>query len=313
MQINNTELKIVKGDIAELEVDAIVNPANEKLLMGVGVAKTIREKGGQSIEDEAVKKGPLGIGEAIETAAGSLKTKYVIHAVTLDKDYSVDEASIRSACRNSLEVAKRLRLDSVAFPALGCGVGGLSPKAAAKIMSQEVLKHAKYDPAALGEIVFVLFDDAVFKVFDKEINSYLNYMQYKLGQGPFITVDIIIEVEGGIVLIERSNPPFGWAIPGGFVDYGETLEHCAVREAKEETGLDIYDLEQMFTYSEPKRDPRFHTITTVFVAKAKGKPKAGDDAQNAKVVPLDKIKDIKLAFDHDDVLRDYKKFTERKR
>lgn len=313
MKINNTELKIIKGDIAELSVDAIVNPANEKLLMEVGVAKAICEKGGQAIEDEAVRKGPIQVGEAVETKAGSLKAKYVIHAVTTNKDHEVDEFSIRCVCRNSLEVAKRLKLESIAFPALGCGVGGLTPKAAAKIMSQEVLKHAKYDASPLKEITFVLFDEEVFGVFNKAANSYIDYIQFKLGQGPFITVDIIIEVEDGIVLIERSNPPFGWAIPGGFLDYGETLEHCAVREAKEETGLDIFDFQQMFTYSDPRRDPRFHTVTTVFVAKAKGKLKAGDDAQNAKVVPLDKIKDIKLAFDHEDVLEDYRKFKERKR
>jgi len=231
--------------------------------------------------------------------------------VTVNKYHETDEVIIRNACYNSLEVAKRLKLNSIAFPALGCGVGNYAPKAVAKIMSQEVLKHAKYDSNPIKEIVFVLYDEDIFRIFDKEVTKYLEYIQFKLCQGPFITVDIIIEVEGGIVLIERSNPPFGWAIPGGFVDYGETLENCAIREAKEETGLDIYDLEQMFTYSDPMRDPRFHTVTTVFVAKARGNPRAGDDARNVKVVPLDEVKNIKLAFDHDDVLEDYKKFKQR--
>ncbi|MFH1622485.1 MAG: macro domain-containing protein [Candidatus Omnitrophota bacterium] len=311
MKINNTELKIIKADITELEVDAIVNPSNIKLLMGSGLAEIIRKKGGQTIEDEAVKKGPLEFGQAVETIAGKLKTKYIIHAVTVNRDHETDEVIIRNACRNSLEVAKRLKLNSIAFPALGCGAGGFMPKAAAKIMAQEVLKHAKYDSDPIKEIMFVLFDEDIFCIFDKEIINYLEYIQYKLCQGPFITVDIIIEVEGGIVLIERSNPPFGWAIPGGFVDYGETLENCAVREAKEETGLDIYDFQQMFTYSDPMRDPRFHTITTVFVAKARGKPRAGDDARNIQVVSLQEIKNIKLAFDHDDVLEDYKKFKQK--
>jgi ADP-ribose pyrophosphatase YjhB (NUDIX family) len=253
------------------------------------------------------------MGQAIETGAGSLKSRYVIHAVTITRDFAADEVSIRSACRSSLELAKRLRLSSIAFPALGCGVGGLAPKAVAKIMAQEILKFAKYDAYQLREIVFVLFNDELFKVFEREVAGYLNYIQFKLCQGPFITVDIIIEVKGGIVLIERSNPPFGWAIPGGFVDYGETLEHCAMREAKEETNLDIFDLQQMFTYSDPKRDPRFHTVTTVFVAKAQGTPQAGDDAQNARVLSLDEIQKIKLAFDHDDVIEDYKKFRKMKR
>ncbi|MEK7850204.1 MAG: NUDIX domain-containing protein, partial [Candidatus Omnitrophota bacterium] len=85
-----------------------------------------------------------------------------------------------------------------------------------------------------------------------------------------MTVDTIIEVEGGVVLIKRSNPPFGWAIPGGFLDYGESLEEAAAREAKEETGLVVTNLKQFHTYSDPVRDPRFHTISTVFICQAKG-------------------------------------------
>ena len=202
----------------------------------------------------------------------------------------------------------RRKLKSVAFRVINLKEGSLSVKAVAKIMSQEVLRHAKYDKSPLKEIIFVLQDKPTYDIFKKVAVSYLNYIQHKLCQGPFITVDIIIEVAGGIVLIERSNPPFGWAIPGWFVDYGETLEDCARREAKEETSLDIYGLKQMHTYSEPRRDPRFHTVTTVFVAKAKGRPRAGDDAQNLKVVSLKDIHRLKLAFDHDDVLKDYKKF-----
>src|SRR4030067_1195213 len=102
---------------------------------------------------------------------------------------------------------------------------------------------------------------------------------------PLPTVDVVIEVdkEGGrpgIVLIERKNPPFGWALPGGFVDYGESLEKAAVREAKEETSLDTELLEPLHTYSDPGRDPRFHPITTVYIARARGRPPAQDDAKN---------------------------------
>jgi len=100
---------------------------------------------------------------------------------------------------------------------------------------------------------------------------------------PIPTVDIIIEIKRkdgkqGIVLIKRKNPPHGWVLPGGFVDYGESLEKAAVRESKEETSLDIKLIKQMHTYSEPTRDPRFHTISTVFIAQANGQPKAQDDA-----------------------------------
>jgi ADP-ribose pyrophosphatase YjhB (NUDIX family) len=99
---------------------------------------------------------------------------------------------------------------------------------------------------------------------------------------PRITVDIIIELDEGIVLIERKNPPHGWALPGGFVDYGESLEAAATREAKEETGLEVELLRQFHTYSDPGRDPRGHTVSTVFVARASGVPQAADDAQAAR-------------------------------
>ncbi|MDD5495981.1 MAG: NUDIX hydrolase [Candidatus Omnitrophica bacterium] len=124
-------------------------------------------------------------------------------------------------------------------------------------------------------------------------------------EGPFTTVDAIIEVGGKVVLIQRSNPPFGWALPGGFVDYGESLEDAVVREAREETGLDLTDVRQFHTYSDPERDPRFHTIGTVFTAKAKGVPKAGDDAAALKLVDLKDISRIDLAFDHKKILEDY--------
>jgi ADP-ribose pyrophosphatase YjhB (NUDIX family) len=228
----------------------------------------------------------------------------------IDCSPKADEVKVRSAVRKNLLRAKRLKFKSVAMAALGFEWNGLSKKAVAKIMAQEVLRHAKYDKFPLKKIIFVLQDKSAYEIFKKVALSYLGYIQHKLCQGPFITVDIIIELSGGIILIERSNPPFGWAIPGGFLDYGETLEDCARREAKEETGLNIYDLKQMHTYSDPKRDPRFQTVTTVFVAKAKGRPRAGDDAQNLKVVSPDEIKNLRLAFDHNDVLADYKKFRE---
>jgi ADP-ribose pyrophosphatase YjhB (NUDIX family) len=126
---------------------------------------------------------------------------------------------------------------------------------------------------------------------------------------PFPTVDVVIEVDQedgrpGIVLIERKNPPFGWALPGGFVDYGESLEKAAVREAKEETSLDIELLEQLHTYSDPGRDPRFHTITTVYIARARGRPRAQDDAKNIGVFTIED-RPHPLAFDHEKILEDY--------
>ncbi len=127
-------------------------------------------------------------------------------------------------------------------------------------------------------------------------------MDYK---NPVPAVDLIIEIEGkGLVLIERRNPPPGWALPGGFVEVGESLEQAAIREAKEETCLDVELLGQLHTYSDPHRDPRMHCISTVFVAKATGSPKAEDDAKSVALYPKDQLPDI-LAFDHRKILDDY--------
>jgi ADP-ribose pyrophosphatase YjhB (NUDIX family) len=128
-------------------------------------------------------------------------------------------------------------------------------------------------------------------------------------KNPVPTVDIIIEIQRedgkeGIVLIKRKNPPHGWAIPGGFVDYGESLEEAAVREAKEETSLDVQLKKQLHTYSDPDRDPRQHTISTVFVASARGRPKAEDDAQEIGIFTKEEI-NFSLAFDHNKILTDY--------
>ena len=135
--------------------------------------------------------------------------------------------------------------------------------------------------------------------------------EFDIYKNPVPTADIIIEVEGteGIVLIKRKNPPHGWAIPGGFVDYGEALEETAVREAKEETGLDVTLVSQFHTYSDPLRDPRHHTITTVFVARASGIPKGGDDAKEARIFTEDALPKP-LAFDHELILSDYFRWKE---
>ncbi|MFQ5586346.1 MAG: NUDIX domain-containing protein [Thermodesulfobacteriota bacterium] len=124
-------------------------------------------------------------------------------------------------------------------------------------------------------------------------------------RNPIPTVDIIIELKGGgVVLIERRNPPYGWAIPGGFVDYGESLEDAARREALEETSLVVTLTTQLHVYSDPGRDERCHTVTTVFVAEAEGEPVASDDAKGIGVFTEGNLP-CPLAFDHDRILCDY--------
>jgi 8-oxo-dGTP diphosphatase len=127
----------------------------------------------------------------------------------------------------------------------------------------------------------------------------------KAYRNPVPTVDIIIEINDGIVLIERSNEPLGWALPGGFVDYGEPLEEAAIREAREETSLDIVNLRLVGCYSDPERDPRQHTISTVYAAEGNGIPRAADDAANLSIFLLDSIPE-RLCFDHGKILADYK-------
>jgi 8-oxo-dGTP diphosphatase len=124
-------------------------------------------------------------------------------------------------------------------------------------------------------------------------------------KNPLLTVDIIIEIAGaGIVLIERNNPPHGWALPGGFVDYGESLETAATREAKEETSLDVELVEQFHTYSAPDRDARHHTVSTVFIATAIGTPRGADDAKVARIFRENELPSS-IVFDHPRILRDY--------
>jgi 8-oxo-dGTP diphosphatase len=127
-------------------------------------------------------------------------------------------------------------------------------------------------------------------------------------RNPVPTVDIIIELidrpQRPIVLIERQNPPYGWALPGGFVDYGESVETAAQREAAEETGLSVSLIEQFQVYSDPNRDPRQHTLSVVFLATAKGDPQAQDDAKALGIFELWQLPQP-LCFDHERILQEY--------
>ena len=125
-----------------------------------------------------------------------------------------------------------------------------------------------------------------------------------VSRNPLPTADVIIEVGDRVVLVRRKNPPEGWAIPGGFVDAGETVEAAAVREALEETGLSVTLTALLGVYSDPDRDPRHHTVSTVFVGRAEGLPRGGDDAAEARLFGEDRLPSP-IAFDHAKILADY--------
>jgi len=170
-KVDGVTIKLQEGDITELEVDAIVNAANNKLLMGGGVAGAIKRKGGKEIEDEAVSKGPIPIGEAVVTAAGSLKAKYVIHAAVMALDFKTDADKIRNATINSLKRADELGIESIAFPALGTGVGRFPLDEAARVMYEAVRTHVE-EGTSLREIVFVLYGKEAYQAFLKEAEDF---------------------------------------------------------------------------------------------------------------------------------------------
>jgi O-acetyl-ADP-ribose deacetylase (regulator of RNase III) len=155
--MSGVKIRVFQGDITEVEADAIVNAANDHLWMGAGVAGAIKRKGGKEIEDEAMKQAPIPIGEAVVTSAGKLKAKCVIHAAVMGQDLKTSEEYIKDATQNSLKRAEELKIESVAFPAFGTGVGGFPVDRCAQMMIDQVKgfsKHTKY----LREVLFVVFD-----------------------------------------------------------------------------------------------------------------------------------------------------------
>lgn len=154
-----------QGDIAEVEADAIVNAANNHLWMGSGVAGAIKRRGGDQIERQAVEKGPIPIGEALVTTAGRLEAKCVIHAAVMGLDWKTDETKIRQATLNSLKRAEELKLESIALPALGTGVGGFPIEKCAEVMIPEALRFLE-DSVHLKKAIFVLFDESGYHSFE---------------------------------------------------------------------------------------------------------------------------------------------------
>lgn len=167
----NINIQIIQGDITTSNAEAIVNAANNHLWMGSGVAGAIKRVGGKIIEDEAVAKSPIPIGSAIETTAGNLKAKYVIHAAVMGQDLTTNEKYIRDATKSVLNLCEKLQIKSVAFPALGTGVGGFPMDKCAEIMISEVLN---FQSSTLKDVYFYLFGYQAYKTFIEVYNKITN-------------------------------------------------------------------------------------------------------------------------------------------
>jgi O-acetyl-ADP-ribose deacetylase (regulator of RNase III) len=165
-----SRIALREGDITRMETDAIVNAANSGLWMGAGVAGAIKRAGGKVVEDEAVQQGPIAVGEAVVTGAGTLKARYVIHAAVMGTDLATDAGKIESATRNSLLRAEELGITSVAFPALGTGVGGFPYEDAARIMVESTRRHLA-EGSCLEEVLFVLYDHEAFEAFQGQVEA----------------------------------------------------------------------------------------------------------------------------------------------
>ena len=165
-------IEVYKGDITQLELDALVNAANNRLWMGGGVAGALKRAGGKEIEAEAVKKGPLPIGEAVVTGAGKLKARYVIHAAVMGQDLKTDAEKVRQATRNSLLRGDELGIKSIAFPALGTGVGGFPLDDCARVMIGEVCQYST-KRTGLERVVFVLYAEPAYQAFKQELDTQL--------------------------------------------------------------------------------------------------------------------------------------------
>lgn len=164
------KIDVQQGDITRVKVDAVVNAANNHLWMGGGVAGALKRAGGPEVESEALTKGPIPVGDAAVTTAGRLPARYIIHAAVMGQDLQTDAEKIRQATKNSLVRADELEIRTIAFPALGTGVGGFPLGECARIMIGEVLQYSA-GGTGLERVAFVLFDELAFGVFRQELDS----------------------------------------------------------------------------------------------------------------------------------------------
>jgi O-acetyl-ADP-ribose deacetylase len=169
LRVGPASIAVERGDITDRDVDAIVNAASTALTMTTGVAAAIKRKGGVLIEEEAVRQGPIEVGEAVLTPGGNLAATHVIHAVAMGADLKTDPETITKTTRAVLALADKHRLTSIALPALGTGVGHVAPSAAADAMLQPIVAHLKSAKTALKRVVFVLYQDETFRAFTETL------------------------------------------------------------------------------------------------------------------------------------------------
>ena len=168
-EYKDVKIRVVRGDITKMEVEAIVNPANSLLVMGGGVAGAIKRAGGKEIEEEAVKHAPIPVGEAVATTAGKLNAKYVIHAPTMERPaMRIGPENARKAMKGALECARKLKVKSIAFPGLGTGVGGVTAEDAANVMVEELKRHID-EGTSLKEVLLVGFGEELAKAFERAV------------------------------------------------------------------------------------------------------------------------------------------------
>jgi O-acetyl-ADP-ribose deacetylase len=169
--VAGSTIEIIRGDITDQDVDAVVNAANNHLWMGAGVAGAIKQKGGDAIETEAVTLGPINIGDAVITSGGTLSARHVIHAAGMGQDLRTDHDKVAAATASSLERAKENNLTSIAFPAIGTGVGGLSLEACARAMIDTVVDYLVANKTLLERVRFVLFDEEGHETFQQQLRT----------------------------------------------------------------------------------------------------------------------------------------------
>jgi O-acetyl-ADP-ribose deacetylase (regulator of RNase III) len=169
LRVGPTTVSIERGDISEWEVDAIVNAANATLAMATGVASAIKRKGGLIIEEEAMRQGPVEVGDAVLTTGGNLAATHVIHAAAMGPDFKTDSETVGRTTRAVLALADKHRITSIALPALGTGVGHVAPHASAEAMLNEVVTHLKKGGSPLRRVVFVLYQDDAYKAFNETL------------------------------------------------------------------------------------------------------------------------------------------------